>query len=148
VNATFEVIEKLYTDELFSHVDSTDENWLKIWTTKCNCDIPHRLYNQIEGYVHRSRIQDVDELPKSKRKLLFFQIFDTELELFNNFLTATDRNSKEYQRSNGKRKVFHDYQFDGSLKPYTSVVSSFIYPTVFPTVRRLDGEKSYFQLCC
>jgi hypothetical protein len=123
--SSFEVIEKLYTDELFAYVDSTNQNWLKIWITKCNCDTPHRLYNQIEGYVHRSRIQDVDELPRVKRKLLFSKIFETELELYNKFINATDRSSKEYQLLNGKRKVFHDYQFDGSLRSFTNYACEF-----------------------
>ena len=119
---SFEVIDKLYTDELFTYVDSTDQGWLKIWITKCNCDTPHRLYNQIEGYVHRSRIQDVDQLSPSKRKTLFSEIFKTELELYNTVIKSTDRKSKEYQQINGKRKVFHDYQFDGSLRSFTTYV--------------------------
>lgn len=119
---SFEVIDKLNTDELFTYIDSTNQSWLKILITKCNCDTPHRLYNQIEGYVHRSRIQDVDQLTPTKRKTLFSDIFNTELELYNTVINSIDRKSKEYQQLNGKRKVFHDYQFDCSLRSFTTYV--------------------------
>lgn len=123
--SSFEVIEKLYEDELFVYVDSADQNWLKVSITKCNCDTPYRLYNQIKGYVHRSRIKDVNELSKTKRKSLFAKIFETELELYNKIISATDRKSKEYKHLNGKIKVFHDYQFNASLTSFTNYVCEF-----------------------
>ena len=116
---SYEIIDKLYADDLFIYVDSTDQNWLKIWITKCNCDTPRKPYNQIEGYVHRSRIQNLNRLPSKERKVLFSQIFKTELELYNAAINSTDKKSVEYEQLISKLKVFHDYQFDGSLKSFS-----------------------------
>lgn len=54
--------------------------------------------------------------------MLFSKIFETELELYNKVVNASDRNSNEYQQLNGKRKVFHDYQFNGSLRSFANYV--------------------------
>lgn len=123
--SNFEIVDKILTNELFSYVDSSNENWLMVKITKCNCDEPHRLYNEITGFVHRSRIQGLNELEQLARKKIFSEIFSTELDLYKQIMNSSEKETKEYKRINGKRKVFHDYQFDASLVSFVKYLCEF-----------------------
>lgn len=111
----FEIVGRILENELFVYYDSTDQNWLKVAITKCRCDEPNRIYNNITGYVHRSRILNTDDLTQKRQKQLLQAIFKEEKRLYEQFVNTKDRTSKEYRSISGEMNVFHDYQFDAVL---------------------------------
>lgn len=116
----FGIIDLLYENEIFQYAVSTDESWITIRTTKCNCDDPHGFYNQVIGFIHRSRIEELDKLDASVRKALFSDIFSTELDFYNQMINSSKQTSGENDTTKRKRIVFHDSQFNGSLNSFTN----------------------------
>tara|TARA_R110002012_G_scaffold139040_2_gene296116 strand:- start:8356 stop:9132 length:777 start_codon:yes stop_codon:yes gene_type:complete len=117
-----EVIGKLLANELFRFADSTAEQWLMIKMTKCNCETSQHESRQITGFVHKSRIRDVNNLGNHEMTNLLDGIFRTELDLYNQMLKVVDRTSEEFKRLNRKWTVFHEEQFDLSLGQFTNYV--------------------------
>ncbi|MDW3209690.1 MAG: hypothetical protein R8N23_07480 [Reichenbachiella sp.] len=121
----FEVIDKLLTNELFFYVDSIGENWLAIKITKCNCDTPYNIYNQITGFVHRSRIQELDKLGQADRMNFFYELLAKEDLLTNNMSKVQDRTTKEFEWNSAESNVFHDYQYVASLNSLIKYLCEF-----------------------
>ncbi len=103
--SAFEVLDTLYANELFSFVDTPNENWLSVRVTRYYDSATYMA----EGYVHRTRIREVDKLPREQRKVLFTNILKIERELYQRTLFGEPR----YHYS--KETHFHEYQFDLSL---------------------------------
>jgi hypothetical protein len=117
-----EVIDKLLANELFRFADSTDEQWLMIEMTKCNCETPKNGRRQIAGFVHRSRIRDISELGNKEISALLDDVFRTEVDLYSQMKKVVDRTSDEFKRLNSKWAVFHEEQFDLSLGQFTNYI--------------------------
>lgn len=121
----FEIVGQILENELFVYHDSTGEDWLKVAITKCRCDEPNRIYNDITGYVHRSRILNIDELTRERQKQLLIAIFKEEKRLYQRVINAKDRTTKEYRSISGEMNVFHDYQFDAVLGLFDKYMCQF-----------------------
>ena len=123
--ANFEIVNKILENELFVYYDSTDQNWLNVAITKCRCDEPNRIYNDITGYVHRSRILNIDKLTRERQKQLLLAIFKEEKRLYQRVINTKDRTTKEYRSISGEMNVFHDYQFDAVLGLFDTYMCQF-----------------------
>ncbi len=123
--SNFEIVGKIYENELFVYYDSAGQNWLKVAITKCRCDEPNRIYNDITGYVHRSRILNTDDLTQEHQKQLLLAIFREEKRLYELVINTKDRTTKEYRAMSGEMNVFHDYQFDAVLGIFDSYMCQF-----------------------
>ena len=90
------IIDKLYKDEFFLYNASEKGNWVKI----------HKMWN-VEGFVHKSRIQPLNELSDELQKTLITGIFNKEIELHKKHMNY-ELKSNEYQN-------FHEEKFNPIL---------------------------------
>jgi len=85
----FPIIDTIKKDEFFYCDLKTEDEWIKIIAMKW------KNSKQVEGYIHRSRIQLVENLDNKKQKELIVQILNRKKVLADNF--QADRDSITYR---------------------------------------------------
>lgn len=102
-----EVIQKVFKNELFLYVDKPSDNWLKIFISKDN-------YQQISGFIHKSRVQDLKTVKINHIKNLVEHIFNKELDLYNSYKANTDKRQQW--------TAHHEFQFDEILDSFVALI--------------------------
>jgi hypothetical protein len=77
----FPIVSTINKDEFF-YCDLTNSEWIKVIALKWQNG------NQVEGYIHKSRVQLVENLDFQRQKELIKQILDKQRILANNFQKA------------------------------------------------------------
>lgn len=121
---SFEIVGKIYTNELFTYWDSADKNWLKVGTTRGVIEDGQRKYKNVEGFIHRSRISNIEELATQEKRQLYSYIFETERSNYTKLIESKDKTSLEYKQIALASTIFHDYQFDYSFRSFKEFICS------------------------
>lgn len=103
----FKVIDTLYADDLFyfQFVDNSD--WAKVTAWKGR---------QIEGFVHKSRIQEIEKLDNTKQKQLISKVLNRQKVLADNFQNAwKPKNDIAYRATREELEFYSDTQYDPIL---------------------------------
>jgi hypothetical protein len=103
----FKVSDTLFTEDFFYFDYIVNSDWAKISAWKGR---------QIEGYIHRSRIQEVEKLDHKKQKELITKTLERHRVLADNFQHEVKfKNTIDYKNSI-QEKVFHtDTKYDPIL---------------------------------
>ena len=103
----FTVVDTLFTDDLFYFQFIANSEWVKITAWKGR---------QIEGFVHKSSIQEVEKLDGKKQKELITKILDKQRVLADTFQNASNSNdSIAYTTTVRELEFYNDTKYDPIL---------------------------------
>ena len=94
---TSEIIDKLYEGEFFRYWPNTESNWLVVYK-----------FDRLYGYVHKSRILDLDDIEDSEFRQLCLETFQKELELAPDLY---DRNYRPTPEESKEIRDFHELKY-------------------------------------
>ena len=127
----FPVIATIDKDEFFYCDLTARGEWIKIIAMKWQDE------KQVEGYIHRSRIQLVENLDHKKQKELITQILNRQKILADNFTAAWG--SKDYNREQAYRTELELY---GDIK-YSPILE--ILPKYFCSTNDVEILQLFFS---
>lgn len=103
----FKVVDTLYTDDFFYFQLVDNSDWAKVTTWKGR---------QIEGFVHKSRIQEVEKLDNAKQKQLIMKVLDRQRILADNFRNAwKSKDDIAYRTTVKELEHYNDTKYDPIL---------------------------------
>lgn len=103
----YEVVDTLFENEFFYFSFEDDLEWANIIAWKGR---------QVKGYMHKSRIQEINELSRSERKELIIKTLDKHKELANNFQKAyKSKDSASYFQTRKELELHSDTNYDPIL---------------------------------
>ena len=106
----FSVIDTIKKDEFFYCDLTVRDEWIKIVAMKW------KDAKQVEGYVHRSRIQLVENLDNKKQKELIVQILNRQKILADNFQIAwKNKDSIAYRTTRNELELYSDIKYSPIL---------------------------------
>ena len=104
----FNVVDTLFDEDFFYYKFGENPNWAKVSAWKGR---------QIEGYIHKSRIQIVKNLDNITLKNLISKILEKQRNLASNFRTAWKLNDKlAYRTAVKKLEHYNDTKYDPLLQ--------------------------------
>lgn len=103
----FKIVDTLFTEDFFYFKFIDNSDWVKITAWKGR---------QIEGFVHNSRIQEVEKLDFKKQKELISKILNRHRVLVENFQNAWKSKDSLAYRASVRQLEFHsDTKYDPVL---------------------------------
>ena len=103
----FKVVDTLFTDDFFYFQFIDNSEWAKVTAWKGR---------QIEGFIHKSRIQEVEKLDNKKQKELITKTLDRQRILADNFQKAWSSKDSIAYRTTVRELEFHsDTKYDAIL---------------------------------
>ena len=90
-----EIISMVFSNQVFYYRPNAEESWWKV-------TVYQFIEDNIEGYMHKSRILPIDQLSVEAKKNLILYIFNKEITNYENYL--------EKQISGREFEEFHDTQ--------------------------------------
>lgn len=139
---SFEVVDKVTTDEFF-YCDATDSNdWVKVKLFKW------RSGNQVTGYVHRSRVQIIEELSEREQKEIIFSVLKKQKLLADEFLASHRKYNKELKKWNSKADSASYRKAVTELEHYSDVAYSPILqvlPKTFCRIKDMVLVNTFFE---
>ena len=127
----FSIIGTIEKDEFFYCNMMTKNEWVEIFTLGCSKE-------QIKGYIHRSRVQLVENLNYKKQKELIIKIFDKQIILNENFIPVwknRDKDMAAYQTA-------YIEHLNHSYCEYSSILG--ILPKYFCSTNDIEIIKFFF----
>jgi len=125
----FSIIDTIQKGELFYCNMTTKNEWVEILTFGCS-------KKQIEGYIHRSRIQLVENLSHKKQKELIIEIFNKQKILVDNFIIACESKNRVAYETTYREHSYHSYC------QYSSILE--ILPKYFCATNDIEIIKLFF----
>ena len=113
----YEIITTINKDEFF-YCDTTTlkDEWIKILTMRWQMAPKWEDIKRIEGYVHRSRIQIIENLNYKKQKELIAEVLNKQKKIAENIQTAWKAKDSLALVKIGKERNFHnDCKYDPIL---------------------------------
>jgi hypothetical protein len=105
----YPVVSTINKDEFF-YCDLTNSEWVKVIALKWQNG------NQVEGYIHRSRVQLVENLDFERQKELIKQILDKQRILANNFQKAwKSKDSLAYRTTVRELELYSETKYSPIL---------------------------------
>ena len=130
----FSVIDTIKKDEFFYCDLTTSDEWIKIIAMKW------KNSKQVEGYIHRSRIQLVENLDYKKQKELICQILNRQKILADNFQIAwKNKDSIAYRTTRNEVERYSDIKYSPILD---------ILPTCFCSTNDTEILQLFFLTMC
>ncbi len=103
----FIVVDTLFTDDFFYFQFIDNSEWVKVTAWKGR---------QIEGFVHKSRVQEVEKLDSKKQRGLIAKTLERHRILADNFQNAwKSKNSLAYRTTVRELEFFSDTKYDPIL---------------------------------
>lgn len=106
----FEVIARLYKGEFFRYWPNTTSNWFVIYK-----------FDRLYGYVHNSRILDLDDMKDSEFRQLCQEIFQKKIELSPDWSDPNIRPTTEERKT---IRDFHELKYYQVLPRFVDYCSS------------------------
>jgi len=125
----FPIIGTIEKDEFFDCDMTTKDEWVKVLTFGCS-------KTQIEGYIHRSKVQLVENFNDKKQKELITQILNKQKRLIENFITARENKDSVVYEPTYKEHAYHSYC------QYSSILE--ILPKYFCATNDVEIIKLFF----
>ena len=106
----FSVIDTINKDEFFYCDPKIQDEWIKITAMKWKDS------EQVEGYIHRSRIQFVENLDYKKQKELIVQILNKQRVLADSFRNAwKNKDSITYKTTREELELYSEIKYSPIL---------------------------------
>ena len=103
----FKIVDTLYTDDFFYFDFGVNSEWAKVTAWKGR---------QIEGFIHKTRIQEVEKLDNKKKKELIIKILDRQRILADNFRSAwKSKDSLAYRTTVRALELYSNTKYDPTL---------------------------------
>lgn len=113
----FKIVDTLFTEDFFYFQYIDNSEWAKVTAWKGG---------QIEGFVHKSRVQEFEKLESKKQKELITKILDRHRVLADNFQNAwKSKDSLAYRTTRGELEFYSDTKYD----PILSILSKYFCST-------------------
>jgi hypothetical protein len=104
----FNVIDTLLNEDFFYFKFGDNSDWAKVTAWKGR---------QIEGFIHKSRIQEVKKLDNKTLKVLISNVLDKQGKLADNFRAAwKSKDSLAYRTTVRKLEKYNDTKYDPILQ--------------------------------
>ncbi|SFS81399.1 hypothetical protein SAMN04488006_0177 [Lutibacter maritimus] len=104
----FEVIDTLFNEDFFYFKTDGNSDWAKVTAWKGR---------QIEGFIHKSRIQEVKKLDSKSRKEIIIKVLDRQRTLADNFRAAWKaKDSLAYRTTVKELESYNDTKYDPILQ--------------------------------
>jgi hypothetical protein len=104
----YDVIDTLFTEDFFYFKFENNLDWAKVTAWKGR---------QIEGFIHKSRIQEVKKLDSKSRKEIIIKVLDRQRTLADNFRAAWKaKDSLAYRTSVKELENYNDTKYDPILQ--------------------------------
>jgi len=138
----FSVIDTINKDEFFYCDPKIQDEWIKVIAMKWKGS------KQVEGYIHRSRIQFVENLDYKKQKKIIAQILNKQRILADNFRNAWINNDRiAYKTTREEVELYSEIKYSPILdvlpKYFCSTNDTDILQLFFSTII-LDVLPKYF----
>jgi predicted transposase YbfD/YdcC len=103
-----EVIDTLFNEDFFYFKFDDNSDWAKVTAWKGR---------QIEGFIHKSRIQEVKNLDNKSLKEIIIKVLDRQRTLADNFRAAWKaKNSLAYRTTVRELEYYNDTKYDPILQ--------------------------------
>ncbi len=103
----FKIIDTLFTDDFFYFQFISNSEWVKIMAWKGR---------KIEGFVHKSRVLEVEKLDNKKLKELIIKTLERQRILADNFQNAwKSKDSLAYRTTRRELEYYSDTKYDPIL---------------------------------
>lgn len=125
---SFDIVAKVTTDDFFYCETENENEWIKVKLLKWNSG------DQVTGYIHKSRIQIIEELSNDKQKQIILTVLNRQKLLADKFVESHKKYNREFQKWNNKtdsisyRKAVSELEHY-SESSYTPVLN--LIPNVF-----------------
>lgn len=104
----FDVIDTLFTEDFFYFKFEDNSDWANVTAWKGR---------QIEGFIHKSRIQEVKKLDSNSLKELIIKVLDRQRTLAENFRAAwKTKDSLAYRTTVKELENYNDTKYDPILQ--------------------------------
>ncbi|MDP2692513.1 MAG: SH3 domain-containing protein [bacterium] len=104
----FKVVDTLYTDDFFYFQFVDNSEWAKVTAWKGR---------QIEGFIHTSRIHEVEKLNSKRQKELITKILDRQRILADNFQSVwKSKDSLGYETTRRKLEIYSETKYNPILQ--------------------------------
>ena len=129
----FESIGKIEKDEFF-YCDSTFTDWWKVYVLKLD---KQYHYNQLEGYVHKSRVQLLKDLSDTSQKSLInntLSVFKKQVEIRLAFWNKYHQNKNKWKTSadsiaSNKESEKCQFYSDSKYDPILNIIPQYFCKT-------------------
>lgn len=93
---SFDIVDKVTTSEFFYCETSDDSDWFKVKLLKWYSG------DQVTGYIHKSRIQIIEELSNKEQTEIILSVLDRQKLLADKFVESNKKYNKESKKWNSK----------------------------------------------
>lgn len=143
--AEFPIIGTIEKDEFF-YCEDSDSDWTKVIALKWQDG------KQIEGFIHKSRIQLIENLDSSKQKELLAQVLTNQQNLANKFQKAfIYKNSSSYKTAIKELELYSEIKYSPILdilplyycRTKDSIMLELFYSTIWADKGSANEAPSY-----
>jgi len=116
----FEIVTTIKKDEFFYCDLSENEQWIRISTLQWESG------KQIEGYIHRSKVEFVEKLDSQKQKKLFLKILNKQKELSDSFVSEpfSQEATSRYQIKRKELELYDETKYTPVLDALPQFICS------------------------
>ncbi len=75
-----EIITKIYDHQLFSYIDEGNSQWIQVFVPVDKFTVSCSENDFVEGFIHRSRLQDIKNLPQYKGSDISMSILTSDFD--------------------------------------------------------------------
>jgi len=138
---SFDIVDKVTTSDFFYCETSSNTDWFKVKLLKWH------LGEQITGYIHKSRIQIIEELSNDEQKKIILSVLNRQKVLADKFVESHKTYNKEIKKWNSKADSISHRTTVGELELYSETAYSAILqilPKIFCSTRDKVIITSFF----
>ncbi len=117
---SFEIVDKVTTDDFFYCEAENKNEWVRVKLLKWNSG------NQVTGYIHKSRIQIIEELSNEKQKQIILTVLERQKLLADRFAESHKKYNKDLNTWNNKSDSVSYKKSVGELEYYSETAYSSI----------------------
>jgi len=115
---SFDIVDKVTTGDFFYCETESDNDWLKVKLLKWNSG------DQITGYIHKSRIQIIEELGNEEQKKIILSVLKRQKQLADKFVESHKKYNKELQKWNSNADSISYRKTVSELQNYSETAYS------------------------
>jgi hypothetical protein len=115
---SFDIVDKVTTDDFFYCESENKNEWIKVKLLKWNSG------DQVTGYIHKSKIQIIEELSNEKQKQIILKVLGRQKLLADRFVESHKKYNKDLNKWNNEADSVSYKKSVGELEYYSETAYS------------------------
>lgn len=139
---SFNIVDKVTTDDFF-YCETTNKNeWVKVKLLKWNSG------SQVTGYIHKSRIQIIEELSNDEQNKIILTVLNKQKLLAYKFVESNKKYNREFQKWDNKADSISYRKTISELEHYSETAYTpilYLLPNVFCKTKDKGLIQRFFE---